>query len=109
MASLRISFLLPWFLKIPIINMTHMDFKILNFLFIKHGQISLNLLFVLTNYKRQGQTFDKLIVDLYKPPKHMTIIMHNMYWLFFVHNSIEVVIIQWDIQNEDIQNTSPKY
>jgi len=56
-----------------------MDFKILNYLFIKHGQISLNLLFVLTNYKRQGQTFDKLIVDLYKPPKHMTIIMHNMY------------------------------
>jgi len=39
----------------------------------------LNLAFCLTNYKVQSQTFDKLIVDLYKPPNHMVFIMHNIY------------------------------
>ncbi len=52
------------------------------FLIIKWEQIPLNPTFCLTNYKVQSQTFDKLIVDLYKPPNHMVLIMHNIYVIF---------------------------
>jgi hypothetical protein len=71
---------------------------------IKQDQIPLNPAFCLTNYKAQGQTFDKLIVNLYKPPNHMTLTMHNIYVILSRLQSIEGLVIMRDIQIEDIQN-----
>lgn len=46
---------------------------------IKHDQIILNPTFCLTSYKGQRQTFDKLIIDLHKPPNNTPLMMHNIY------------------------------
>jgi hypothetical protein len=45
---------------------------------IKCEQIPLNPTFCLTYYKGQGQTFDKLIVDLDKHVDNMALTMHNI-------------------------------
>jgi hypothetical protein len=71
---------------------------------IKWEQIPLTLAFCLTDYKAQGQTFDKRIVDLYKPLDHMALTMHNVYVILLHLQSIEGLVILWDIQIEDIQN-----
>jgi len=55
----------------------------------KQELIPLNLALCLTNYKTRGQTFDKLIVDLYKPPNHeLRIATHN-----HLHNEHEKHLI----------------
>jgi hypothetical protein len=71
---------------------------------IKREQIPLNPIFCLIDYKGQGQTFDKLIVDLYKPQHHMASNMHNMHVILSHLRSIEGLVILRDIQIEDIQN-----
>ncbi len=57
-----------------------------------------------TDYKAQGQTFDKRNVDLYKPLDHMALTMHNIYVILLHLRSIEGLVILRDIQIEDIQN-----
>ncbi len=50
---------------------------------IKCEQIPLNPTFCLTYYKGEGQTFDKLIVDLHKLVDNMAIIVHNICVILF--------------------------
>jgi hypothetical protein len=59
--------------------MTWMDLNMFLINLLSKKKFHLNIAFCLTNYKVQSQTFDKLIVDLYKPPNHMVLIMHNIY------------------------------
>ncbi len=71
---------------------------------VKCEQIPLNPTFCLIYYKGEGQTFDKLIVDLHKLVDNMALTMHNICVILFHLWSIEVLVILWDIWIEDIQN-----
>jgi len=84
--------------------MTWMNLNMFYKISIMQEQIPLNLAFCLTNYKAQGQTFDKLIVNLYNPLDHMALTMHNIYVILSRLQSMEGLVILRDIQIEDIQN-----
>jgi hypothetical protein len=59
--------------------------------------------FYLTNYKRQGQTLDSLIIGIQKPPHGRELNIRNLY--VAISCNMQGIVTLQDIQFEDLEKS----